>query len=137
LREGAKLGLIVAMATWVWVAVVDAIAGRPFNTFTVLGGVVVFTTVHVVLNVLYGLVIVVALRAAERAPSVFIALIFGLVMMQIAFAMLTAILANVGLGALAWILILGGSLIGTAIAIVVVNRRYPFAMHLHLAEEER
>jgi hypothetical protein len=125
------------MATWVWVAVVDAIAGRPFNTFTLLGGVAVFTAVHVVLNVLYGLVIVVALRAATRAPSVFIALIFGLVMMQIAFAMLTAILANVGLGALSWILILGGSLIGTAIAIAIVNRRYPFATHLRLAEEER
>lgn len=120
-----------------WVAAVDAIAGRPFNTFTVLGGVTVFTAIHVVLNILYGLVIVAALRAARRAPSVFIALIFGLVMMQIAFAMLTAILANVGLGPLSWILILGGSLIGTVIAMVVVNRRYSFATHLRLAEEER
>jgi hypothetical protein len=137
LREGTSLGLIVATAIWVWLAAVDAVTGRPFHTFNVLGGVVVFTTMHFLLNVVYGVIIVSGVRAAKSAPSVFIAVIFGLVMMQIAFAMLTAILSNVGIGPLAWILILGGSLIGTGIAVLVLNRRYPFAAHLREAEEER
>ena len=135
-REGATLGFVVATATWMWIALVDAVARHPFHTFTLLGGVGVFTSIHYFLNILYGVVIVSALRGANRAPSLFIALVFGLVMMEIAFAMLTAVL-SVGLGSLAWILIFGGSLIGTAIAMVLLNRRYPFAPRLRRAEEDR
>ena len=135
-REGAILGLTVATATWMWVAVVDALTARPFHTFNLLGGVVAFTAIHYLLNVLYGVVIVAALRGSQRTPSLFIALVFGLVMMEVAFAMLTATLA-VSLGNLAWILIFGGSLIGMAIAVVVLNRRYPFGAYLERAEKER
>ena len=52
LREGATLGLVVATATWIWVAAVDAAAGDPFHTFEVLGGVLAFTVAHYLLNVL-------------------------------------------------------------------------------------
>src|SRR5207249_4290291 len=38
LREGARLGFIVATSIWIWLAVVDAVVGQPFRTFTVLGG---------------------------------------------------------------------------------------------------
>lgn len=136
LREGVTLGLIVATATWLWVAMVDLVAGRPGFMFDLFGGVIVFTAVHYLLNVLYGIVLVASMRAARRAPTVFIAVVFGLVMMEVAFAMLTAIL-SVALGTLAWVLILGGSLIGLAIATTLLNRRYPFAAQLQRAEEER
>jgi hypothetical protein len=135
-REGATLGLIVATVTWLWIAVVDLMAGRPSNTFDAFGGVGPFTAVHYLLNVLYSVVIVLGIRGSERAPSLFIAVIFGLVMMQVGFTMLTAILA-VRLGGLAWVLIFGGSLIGLAIAMVLLNRKYSFSAHLRRAEEER
>src|SRR5256886_12326223 len=38
-REGVLLGLVVATSIWLWLAVVDAIAGQPFRTFIVLGGI--------------------------------------------------------------------------------------------------
>jgi hypothetical protein len=136
LRQGVTLGLSVATATWLWVAMVDLVAGRPGFMFDLFGGVVLFTAVHYLLNTLYGVVLVAALRATRREPTVFIAVVFGLVMMQVAFAMLTAIL-SVALGQLAWLLIFGGSLIGLAIAVALLNRRYPFAAHLRRAEEER
>ena len=136
LREGITLGLVVATATWAWVAMVDLVAGRPGHMFALFGGVGAFTAIHYLLNILYGIVLVAGIRAARREPSVFIAVIFGLVIMEVAFAMLTAIL-SVALGQLAWVLILGGSLIGLAIASVLLNRRYPFAAHLRRAEEQR
>ena len=43
LREGAWLGVVVATSIWVWLAVVDAAVGQPFRTFTVLGGLALFT----------------------------------------------------------------------------------------------
>ena len=135
-REGATLGLIVATVTWLWVAVVDLLAGRPSYTFDAFGGVALFMAGHYLLNMLYAVVVVLGIRGSKRTPSLFIAVIFGLVMMQVAFAMLTAIL-SVRLGDLAWVLIFGGSLIGLTIAIALLNRQYPFAAHLRRAEEER
>jgi hypothetical protein len=135
-REGVAIGLLVATATWLWIAVVDLLARRPSYTFDLLGGVGLFTVVHYVLNILYGVVIVSGIRGARRAPSLIIAVIFGLVMMEVAFAMLTAILA-VGLGDLAWVLIFGGSLLGLAMAVALLNRKYPFGAQLRRAEEER
>jgi len=58
LREGVRVGLIVATTIWVWLAAVDAIVGEPFRTFTVLGGIALFTVLHYVFNVVYAVVIV-------------------------------------------------------------------------------
>ena len=54
-REGVLLGLLVATSIWLWLAVVDAIAGQPFRTFAVLGGIVPFTLLHYALCLAYGL----------------------------------------------------------------------------------
>ncbi|HKW40465.1 MAG TPA: hypothetical protein VJN39_04385 [Gemmatimonadales bacterium] len=51
---GARLGVIVATAIWVWLALVDLIAGQPFRTFTVLGGIALFTVLHYLVNIAYG-----------------------------------------------------------------------------------
>ncbi len=135
LREGATLGLVVATVTWVWVALVDAIAAEPFRTFAVLGGIAWFTLIHYLLNVTYGVTIVSLIRGAVRQPSLLIAVGFGFLMMEFAFAMVTVLLSNV-LGELTWIRIFGGSLIGAAIAVVMLSRRYPLAAQLRQAEEE-
>ena len=137
LREGAWLGVLVASCIWIWIALIDVLVGQPFQTFELLGGVVIGTLAHYALNILYGIVLVSALRGSEHAPSLIIALVFGLVMMEVAFAMLTIMLGHAGLGSLAWIRIFGGSLLGLAIALALLSRRYPLAARLHEAEEER
>jgi hypothetical protein len=129
------LGLVVATATWVWVALIDASAGQPFRTFTVLGGIVPFTVIHYLLNVAYGVAIVSLIHGAVRQPSLLFAVGFGFLMIEFAFAMLTVMLSHV-LGELAWVRIFVGSLIGAAIALVILSRRHPLAAQLRQAEEE-
>ena len=134
LREGTTLGIIVATAIWVWLVVVDAVAGQPFQTFAALGGVTVFTLVHYLLNIVYGVVIVSAVHGAAREPSVALALVFGLVTFEIAVAMLTVLLSHLGLGELAWIRIFGGSVVGVAVALFVLSRRHPLASQVRHAD---
>src|SRR5438093_13735561 len=127
LREGARLGLVVATGSWVGLAVVDAVVGEPFRTFTVLGGVALFTAMHYLLNVAYGALIVAAIHGAAREPSLVIAVAFGFPIVEFVFALVTVLLSHLGLGELAWVRIFGGSLIGTAIASVILARWHPLA----------
>jgi hypothetical protein len=137
LREGVTLGIIVATTTWLWVAIVDLMAGHAFHAFEALGGIAAFTVAHYLLNIVFGVVIVSAVRGAERAPSVILAVVFGLVMLEVAFAMVTVLLTNLGVGTVGWIGIFGGSLVGTALALAILARRYPLATRLREAEEEK
>lgn len=137
LPEGVKLGLIVGTATWLWVAAVDVVAtGRPFHTFTALGGVLVVTVVHYLLNVTYGVALLTAVHGAERTPSLIIGALFGILLLEVAFAMLTIILAQNALGSTAWPAVFGGSVIGTMIAIALLARTHPLVAYLRRAEEE-
>ncbi len=135
LREGILLGVLVATGIWLWIAIVDFVAGQPLRTFTVLGGVVEFTILHYLLNVLYGIVIVSAIHRAARVPSLVIAVAFGFLIVELAFAMLTVLLSHLGLGQLAWIRILGANLFGVAIAFALLSRRHPLAAEIRSAEE--
>jgi hypothetical protein len=135
--EGVRLGLIVATATWLWVAAVDVAAtGRPFHTFTALGGVLIVTVVHYLLNVAYGVALLSAVHGAERMPSLIIGALFGVLLFEVAFAMLTIILAQYVLGEMAWPAVFGGSVIGTAIAAALLARTHPLVAYLRRAEEE-
>ncbi len=136
LREGVRLGLIMASATWLWVALVDAASGRPFHTFLVLGGIAGFTVIHYLLNITYAVVILCAIHGAERAPSLIFAVIFGVLTLEGAIAMMTNLLAQAGLGSIAWVEIFGGSLISSGIAIALLTRPHPLATYLRRAEEE-
>ena len=135
-REGVRLGLLLATATWLWVALVDAAVGRPFHTFNMLGGVLIFTVVHYALNVTYGMILLSAIHGAERTPSLIIALTFGLLTLEGAFVMFTNILVEYSLGDTAWIAMFGGSLIATALAVMLLARTHPLAARLRQAEEE-
>jgi hypothetical protein len=135
LREGAALGLVVATSIWAWLALIDAIAGEPFRTFTVLGGIGVFTLVHYLLNLTYGVAILSLIHGAAREPSLVIAVGFGFLMVEFAFAMVTVMLWR-SLGELAWVRIFGGSLVGALITIAVLSRRHPLAAELRRAEGE-
>ena len=137
MREGLTIGLSVATGIWAWIALVDAMVGQPFHTFTLLGGIIGFTVVHYLLNAAYGVVIVSAVHESMRAPSVIFGLGFGFLIFEFAFAFLTVGLSNVGLGDLAWLRIFGGNLVGATIAIVILARRHPLLALLHAAEHER
>ena len=135
-REGAVLGFTVATFTWVWIALVDLVAGQPFYTFDVFGGIAVFTPIHCLLNVVYGVAIISAVHGAARTPSLIYAVGFGLLFLEIVFAFATVALASFGLGELAWIRIFSASVGGAAIALLLVGRRHALGELLHVADEE-
>lgn len=136
LREGARLGVIVAATIWVWLAVVDAVAGQPFRTFLVLGGIPLFTVLHFVLNVAYGVVVVWAIHGAAREPRLLLAAAFGFLIVEFAFAMLTVVLSQIGLGQLAWVRIVGGNLVGSVVAFTILSRTHSLAKELRKAQSE-
>ncbi|MEO7082699.1 MAG: hypothetical protein ABI442_03075 [Gemmatimonadaceae bacterium] len=136
-REGVRLGLIVATTTWLWIALVDALAGRPFHTFNGLGGVGPFTVVHYLLCVAYGVVILSVIHAAERAPSVIFGLMFGIILFECAFAMVTNLIAVATLGNIAWVSIFGANVLAAALAFALLARTHPLATYLRRGEEER
>lgn len=133
-REGIKLGLVIATSIWIWIAVVDALAGEPFRSFAVLGGIAQFTVLHYVLNLGYGIVIVAGVHTATREPSLVGVVGFVFVVVEFAFVLATILLSHVGLGALAWLRVFGGSLIGAAIAIMIVARGHPLLATWRQAE---
>ena len=135
-REGVRLGLIMATATWLWLLLVDAMLGRPLHTFDALGGVAVFTASHYLLNIVYGIVLLSVVHGAERAPSLMLAVVFGTLLFEVAMAMLTVVLANLGLGSAAWVGVFGGSLLATALAGLLLARSHPLVEYLHRAEAE-
>ncbi len=102
LREGVRLGLIVATTIWIWLAAVDAIVGEPFRTFTVLGGVALFTVLHYVFNVVYAVVIVWAIHGATREPSLTVAVAFGFFIVEWASASSPGCASSVGTSSARW-----------------------------------
>jgi hypothetical protein len=135
-REGIRLGIIMATATWLWVALVDAVSGQFFHTFIALGGIAGFTVIHYLLNIAYAVAILSAIHGAARTPSLVIAVIFGVVTLEGAIAMTTNVLVEATLGSGAWIGIFGGSLIATAIGMMLLVRTHPLGTYLRQAEDE-
>ena len=136
LREGAKLGIIVATVTWLWLALIDVTSGDAFRTPTMLGGIVAFTLVHYVLNMVYAVSVVSLIHSATRHPTLILVALIGFTMVEIGFIMLTAALSYF-LGGIAWVSIFGGSLIGAAIAFQLLALKHPLRALLRQAEEER
>ena len=136
LREGLRLGLIMASASWLWVALVDAASGHPFHTFVALGGIAGFTVMHCLLNIAYAVVLLSAIHGAARAPSLIFAVIFGGIILEGAITMITNLLATAAVGNIAWISIFGGNAIATVIGFLLLARSHPLAAYLRQAEEE-
>jgi len=135
-REGARLGLIMGTVTWLWVALVDVVTGSPFHTFTALGGIFIFTVVHYLLNMTYGVVLLSVVHGAERTPSLIMGMLFVFITLQGGIAMFTGVLVQMSLGSVGWVAILGGNFIATVIAFVLISRTHPLLEHLHRAENE-
>jgi hypothetical protein len=136
LREGAQLGFIVATSVWIWVALVDLIVGEPFHTFAVLGGIATFTVFHYLLHVGYGVAVVSGIRGVAREPRLAIAVAFGFVLLEIALALITVLLSQLGLGSLAWLRIFGGNVVGVAVAFRLLSRSHGLREALRKAERQ-
>jgi len=136
LREGLTLGFIVATSIWLWLVIVDAIAGQPFRTFHVLGGIALFTVLHYLLCLAYGVAAVAVVHRAAREPSLIMAAAFGFFVISFAFAMLSALLSQVGLGQLAWVRILGGNVVGGMLTFILLSRTHPVLETFKEAEQE-
>jgi hypothetical protein len=135
-REGLVLGFLVAAIIWVWLAVVDALAGEPFRTFGLLGGIALFTVLHFALNIAYAVLVVAALHRAAREPSLVTGVAFGFFIIEFGFVMLTLLLSHLGLGELAWVRILGGNVLGALVAGTWLFRTHPVAAELRAAERQ-
>lgn len=134
-REGAQLGLIVATSVWIWVALVDVIVGEPFHTFAVLGGIGTFTVLHYLLHLAYGVAVVSAIHGVAREPRLAIAVAFGFVILEVALALITVLLSQMGLGSLAWLRIFGGNLIGVVVALRLLSRGHALRAAIKKAEQ--
>src|SRR2546430_6164982 len=121
-REGVLLGLVVATSIWVWLAVVDAIAGQPFRTFAVLGGIASFTLLHYTLCLAYGLAAVAVVQGAARGPILLFGGLVFFFFLPVGVVMLTVILSHTRLGQLSWVPILGGKLFGARVPLVSLLR---------------
>lgn len=133
-REGITLGLIVGVFSYIWVLAFDATIGKPFETFHILGGPVLFTILHFVLCIAYGLAIIALVHAAMESPSVVFAMIFGTILFQAAFVMLTAFLASLGVGELAWGRFLLGNVLTAMLTLLLLTRRHHLRDLFHAAE---
>ena len=67
-RNGLARGVVVATSIWLCIAGVDALAGEPFRTFAVVGGIPELTVLHHVLTLAYGVLIVAGVHTAARQP---------------------------------------------------------------------
>jgi len=127
LREGVILGAVVGTGIWVWIALVDAVVGEPFHTFSALGGTVRFTTLHYLLCLTYGVAAVSVVHAAARQASLIVGAAFAFFLLEFGFVMVSAILSQTGLVNLARARILGGNIVGATLTILILWRRHPLA----------
>lgn len=142
-HEGIIAGLIPASVIWLWLALLDAIAGRPFETAGLLGGgivsvvlppgaaapewlgVVLFTAIHVLIWVIVGTVVLATVRGDDRVPGVVMWPVVSVVVLQAGFFGWAAMLAQGPLGRHAWPAIIGGEIAGWIALAWYLVHRYP------------
>ncbi|HEY6209123.1 MAG TPA: hypothetical protein VIW28_08690, partial [Gemmatimonadales bacterium] len=88
------------------------------------------------LCLLYGVVAVSMVHAAAREASLIVGAALAFFLLEFGFVMLSAILSQVGLGALAWYRILGGNIVGAILTVLILWRRHPLGQEFRDAEAE-
>lgn len=140
--EAVRFGLIGATAIWLWLLVVDVIAGAPLHTSGVLGrellgiiwptlhtsllaGVLAFTLVHYALWLLLGKLVVRTIAADARSPGILLGATVILILLQLLFVGITQIFNETVLRRHAWPALFGGNVIGFLVAGAYLVRRHP------------
>ncbi|HET9489375.1 MAG TPA: hypothetical protein VFR64_06450 [Methylomirabilota bacterium] len=122
LREGVVAGLIGAAAVAIWFLVIDTIQGEPFRTPQVLAvaflkaspglpAVLLYTLVHGVAFVVFGIIAAVLIAGAERDPMLVFALVIGFTAFEVGFFGAVAMAARWVLDEVAGWTILAGNLL--------------------------
>jgi hypothetical protein len=145
-REGLVAGLLGAATIALWFLVLDAIAGRPLHTPTLLGTalfrggrgleapemvpvslemVLLYTWVHALVFCVIGGVAARLLAVAERQPNAGFGILLLFVVLAFGFLVVTLVFAEPILQALTWPAILGGNLLAAVAMGVYFWRRHP------------
>lgn len=145
-REGLVAGMIGATTIAVWFLILDALAGRPFHTPTVLGTaifrggeglaapeklpvsfemVVLYTWVHGLIFCVIGGIASRLLAVAERQPNAGFGILLLFVVFQFGFLLAVMMFAERVLHALTWPAILIGNLLAAGAMAWYFWRRHP------------
>lgn len=125
LREGITAGLIGATAVAVWFLAIDAVQGEPLRTPRLLGGaflkiwggapaVLLYSIVHGLAFVLFGIVAAVLIAGAEREPMFVFALVIAFTAFEVLFFGFVVLTARWLLDELASWTIFVGNLLASA-----------------------
>jgi len=144
--EGIRAGVVGAATIALWFLVLDAIAGRPFYTPTVLGtalfergvgldapetlrpsleAVVGFTWVHVLAFLVIGVLAARLLAVAERDPDLGFGIVLLFVVFQAGFIIACMMVAEPVLHALAWPAVIVGNLLAAGAMAITLRRHHP------------
>jgi uncharacterized membrane protein YphA (DoxX/SURF4 family) len=148
LHEGEVAGVIGATAVAVWFFIVDAVAGRPLFTPTVLGNalfsffgpipdsesvllhIIAYTIFHYAAFIAFGIILALVVNLAEEQPSILLGFFILFIAFEIGFHGLVAILQqSTILGALAWYQIMIGNLIAAVLMVGYMYRTHPALGH--------
>jgi hypothetical protein len=144
--EGIRAGLVGAVTIALWFFLLDALAGRPLYTPTVLGTallegadavatpaalrasletVITFTWIHGLAFLLIGVVAAHLVALAEREPSFGFGIVLLFVVFEAGFLVASMLFAAPLLRALAWPAVVVGNLLAAAAMAGVFWRRHP------------
>jgi hypothetical protein len=148
MREGVTVGMLGASAVAVWFLLVDAMAGEPFRTPALLGGVLFhgvtdplrpaitavvvlqYTLVHGAVFLVFGLLVAGLLALADREPRLLIALVMLFCCFEVFAVGAIAILAEWLFATLAWWTIVTANVLAT-----LMMAGYVFRAHRRLVHE--
>ena len=134
--EGVIAGLLGAVVVAVWFLVIDTVHGEPLRTPTLLGSgllrqssttdaVVVYSAVHGVLFIVFGLVASALVAAAERQPFFVFALVILFSAFEVAFFGAIVLVASWMLGEVAGWTIFAGNVLAAAAMLTYFLIRHP------------
>lgn len=145
IREGVIAGGLGALAVALWFLLVDGIAGRALHTPALLGALILrtpdpiaaadgpnrlilaalYTPIHFILFVLFGVLVVFLMHRARNQPSLLMLALILFAVFEGGFTGGVAMLEQTALGDLAWYQVAIGNLIAVIVMGWYVWRRHP------------
>jgi hypothetical protein len=141
MHEGLRAGLVAATSVWTWMLAADLVSRVPLWTPTLLGrgllrlaapdaappdwgAALAFTLAHYALWIGLGALVIRVVGVARRTPSVLIGAAVFMILLQLATIVVSAIASHSRLGALAWVSLGLGNVVGWSTLWWYVIRRH-------------